>query len=88
MKKQMARSDRSRIVKILITGILESLKAKNNGKYNKRNFKHKHTHTQLFRVEEITKSIDKLNGFARYQETDEETNQYVPRWIFRISLIM
>lgn len=37
------------------------------------------THTQLFRVEEITKSIDKLNGFARYQETDEETNQYVPR---------
>ena len=46
------------------------------------------THTQLFRVEEITKSIDKLNGFARYQETDEETNQYVPRWIFRISLIM
>ena len=37
------------------------------------------THTQLFRVEEITNSIDKLNGFARYQETDEETNQYVPR---------
>lgn len=24
------------------------------------------THIQLFRVEEITKSIDKLNGFVRY----------------------
>lgn len=45
-------------------------------------------HIPFFRVEEITKSVDKLNGFVRYQETDEETNRYVPRWIFRISMIM
>lgn len=36
-------------------------------------------HIPFFRVEEITKSVDKLNGFVRYQETDEETNRYVPR---------